>query len=248
MTSVRRALLFSLLERYALTVLAFASNVLLARLLTPSEIGVYSVCMAVVGIAGVLREFGIGSYLIQKREVTRAHLGTAFGLSLVLGVLLPWDLLLTRLRVSPRARMLAGAGAAAVATGVALRSVHPLLSLPSVPEGPRTVLNYACEAAGYGWVNVIAYLGAVVAGLAFAWLGARARLRADARRAAQAGEDDRPSAEDPAVDEAEGPESREDAEGSADVDETEPRDEVPAVDEAEPSADDGPRPRDETTA
>ena len=88
MTSVRRALLFSLLERYALTVLAFASNVLLARLLTPSEIGVYSVCMAVVGIAGVLREFGIGSYLIQKREVTRAHLGTAFGLSLVMGVLL----------------------------------------------------------------------------------------------------------------------------------------------------------------
>ncbi|MCA9654473.1 MAG: hypothetical protein H6712_33060 [Myxococcales bacterium] len=168
--------------------------------------------------------------------------------ALVLGVLLPWDLLLTRLRVSPRARMLAGAGAAAVATGVALRSVHPLLSLPSVPEGPRTVLNYACEAAGYGWVNVIAYLGAVVAGLAFAWLGARARLRADARRAAQAGEDDRPSAEDPAVDEAEGPESREDAEGSADVDETEPRDEDPAVDEAEPSADDGPRPRDETTA
>ena len=49
--------------------------------------------------------------------------------------------------------------------------MHPLLSLPSVPEGPRTALDYACEAAGYGWVNAIAYAGAIAAGIALAWWG-----------------------------------------------------------------------------
>jgi hypothetical protein len=90
--------------------------------------------------------------------------------SLVLVVLWPWDLLLRRLNVSRAGRTLAGIGLAAAATGAALSSVHPLLSLPSVPEGPRTVLNYACEAAGYGWVNGIAFVGAVVTGGVLAWL------------------------------------------------------------------------------
>jgi len=91
--------------------------------------------------------------------------------ALVLVVLWPWDVLLRRLKVSRARRALVGAGLAAAATGAALSSVHPLLSLPSVPEGPRTVLNYACEAAGYGWVNAIAYVGAIAAGGALAWLG-----------------------------------------------------------------------------
>lgn len=94
----------------------------------------------------------------------------AVSAALVLGVLWPADWVLRRLGVARAGRALAGAGLAAVATAVALSSVHPLLSLPSVPEGPRTALNYACEAAGYGWVNAIAYVGAVVTGGVVAWL------------------------------------------------------------------------------
>lgn len=90
---------------------------------------------------------------------------------LVLLVLLPWDWLLRRLGVGWSRRVLAGAALGAVAAGAVLSSIHPLLSRPSVPEGPRTVLNFACEAAGYGWVNAIAYIGAVGAGIALAWWG-----------------------------------------------------------------------------
>ncbi|MCA9707457.1 MAG: hypothetical protein KDK70_16515 [Myxococcales bacterium] len=95
----------------------------------------------------------------------------AVSAALVLVVLLPWDLLLRRIGVAWRVRVLAGGGLGAVAAGGVLVSIHPLLSRPSVPEGPRTVLNYACEAAGYGWVNAIAYLGAIGAGVALAWWG-----------------------------------------------------------------------------
>lgn len=85
MTSVRRALVLSLLERYLLIVLALASNIILARLLTPEQIGIYSVSLAVIGIAQVLRDFGIGNYLIQAKELDEGHVRTAFGLSLIIG-------------------------------------------------------------------------------------------------------------------------------------------------------------------
>lgn len=85
MASVRRALVLSMSERYLLIILSLASNILLARLLTPEEIGLYSVAIALIGIAQVLREFGIGNYLIQVKTLTDDHIKTAFGFSLTIG-------------------------------------------------------------------------------------------------------------------------------------------------------------------
>jgi lipopolysaccharide exporter len=86
MTTVRRALALSFLERYLSIVLALGSNMVLARLLTPEQIGIYSVSLAVIGIAHVLRDFGIGNFLIQEKNLTDDHIRTAFGLSLILGL------------------------------------------------------------------------------------------------------------------------------------------------------------------
>ncbi|MEJ1935934.1 oligosaccharide flippase family protein, partial [Nostoc sp. NIES-2111] len=85
MGTVRGALLISLVERYLLLALALGSNIVLARLLTPEQIGIYSVSMAVLGMAQVLRDFGIGSYLVQARTLDDEQTGTAFGLSMLLG-------------------------------------------------------------------------------------------------------------------------------------------------------------------
>ncbi len=85
-TSVRRALALSFLERYLSVALALASNMVLARLLTPHEIGQYSVTLAVIGVAHVLRDFGIGNYVVQEKQLSELHVRTAFGVSLVLGV------------------------------------------------------------------------------------------------------------------------------------------------------------------
>lgn len=85
MTTIRRALVISLLEKYALIVLTLVSFVLIARLLTPEEIGIYSVSLALIGIAQVVREFGIGNYLVQEKDLTEAKVRSAFGVSLLLG-------------------------------------------------------------------------------------------------------------------------------------------------------------------
>ncbi|MFG6486097.1 lipopolysaccharide biosynthesis protein [Roseateles sp. BYS78W] len=86
MSGVRSALLFSFAERYALIVINLAANLLIARLLTPAEIGVYSVTLAVMSIAQVLRDFGVASYLIQEKELTDDHVRTALGVTLVIGI------------------------------------------------------------------------------------------------------------------------------------------------------------------
>ena len=88
MISVQRALVFSFAERYALIGLSLVSNIVLARLLTPAQIGIYSVSLAVIGIAQVLRDFGIGNFLIQVKDLQVEHVRTAFGISLVIGTVL----------------------------------------------------------------------------------------------------------------------------------------------------------------
>ncbi|MCB1997202.1 MAG: lipopolysaccharide biosynthesis protein [Rhodoferax sp.] len=85
MTSVRRALALSFVERYFTIALALGSNMVLARLLTPEQVGLYSVSLAVIGIAHVLREFGVGNFLIQQKDLSIAHVRTAFGLALAVG-------------------------------------------------------------------------------------------------------------------------------------------------------------------
>ena len=61
MTSVRMSLLISLAEKYSVTVINIGSTLIIARLLSPEEIGVYSVGMAFVAVAHTLRDFGIGN-------------------------------------------------------------------------------------------------------------------------------------------------------------------------------------------
>lgn len=80
--SIRRSLAFSFLEKYASTAINLASTLVLARLLSPTEIGVFSVGAAVVGIMHSLRDFGVTNYLIQEREVDREKLRTAFTVTL----------------------------------------------------------------------------------------------------------------------------------------------------------------------
>lgn len=85
MSSVRRALVLSIAERYALIAISLLGNILIARLLTPEEIGIYSVSLAVIGIAQVLRDFGVGNFLIQEQDLRDDHIRTAFGFSLLIG-------------------------------------------------------------------------------------------------------------------------------------------------------------------
>lgn len=88
MTTVRRAMFFSFLESYLGLALNIVSFTLLARLLTPKQIGVYSVALAIIGVMQVVRDFGLVNFLIQKKELTKEYIASAWGLSILLGSIL----------------------------------------------------------------------------------------------------------------------------------------------------------------
>lgn len=85
MPSVRRSLAVSFAGRYALFPLTLVSYVVVARLLTPEQIGIYSVAAALIGLAQVFRDFGTGSFLIQQKKLSENDIRSALGVSLFLG-------------------------------------------------------------------------------------------------------------------------------------------------------------------
>lgn len=80
----RRSFLFSFGEKYTLLVLNTAGAMVLARCLTPAEIGVYAIGAVLVGMVQVLRDFGVGSYVIQEAELSMEKLRAALGVSMLI--------------------------------------------------------------------------------------------------------------------------------------------------------------------
>lgn len=83
MNSIRKALGYSLLSSNAVTSLQFFGSLIIARLLTPEQIGIFSVAAVVVALAQIVRDLGVSGYIIQVEELTTEILRAAFGLALL---------------------------------------------------------------------------------------------------------------------------------------------------------------------
>jgi O-antigen/teichoic acid export membrane protein len=88
MASVRKSLAISLTERYLVFGLQFISSLVLARLLTPHEFGVYSVAVVLMGFIHVVRDMGVGQYLVQEATLTRQKIRAVAGAVLTVSWLL----------------------------------------------------------------------------------------------------------------------------------------------------------------
>lgn len=62
------------------TVANFALAIILARMLSPDDIGVFSMSAVLIAIAHTFRDFGVSSYLKRERELTDQTISTARGL------------------------------------------------------------------------------------------------------------------------------------------------------------------------
>jgi O-antigen/teichoic acid export membrane protein len=84
LSSIRTSLAYSFLNTNAVTALQFIASLIMARLLSPADFGVYTVAAVFIGIAQLLRDFGVTSYIVQTREFSKEMLRAAFGLMLIL--------------------------------------------------------------------------------------------------------------------------------------------------------------------
>lgn len=69
-------------------VVQFGGIVLLARLLTPHDYGLMAMVTAVVGVAEILRDFGLSSAAIQARQLSREQRDNLFWINTGIGLLL----------------------------------------------------------------------------------------------------------------------------------------------------------------
>ncbi|CAD5375225.1 conserved membrane hypothetical protein [Rubrivivax sp. A210] len=84
----RRALFFSFLDRYSALALSILSSMVIARLLTPADIGVFSVTMVLVAFANSLRDLGAGQYLVQERDLNATRIRAVWTVLLGTGLLM----------------------------------------------------------------------------------------------------------------------------------------------------------------
>lgn len=82
MPSVRRSLAISGIAQIVSFALMMATMVFVSRLLTPHEIGIFSVSVSIIAFGHIFRDFGIGQYLVQAHEVGRDRVRLAFTLML----------------------------------------------------------------------------------------------------------------------------------------------------------------------
>ena len=83
-TTLRRSLLFSFMERYAGIVIGMGMTMASARMLTPADFGVFAVGMSVIMLIDVLRDFGAGTYLVQLEALERSAVRSAFTVSCII--------------------------------------------------------------------------------------------------------------------------------------------------------------------
>ena len=86
--SIRKALAFSFIDRYASLVIGVVSTMVLARLLTPADIGVFSITVVLLSFATTFRDFGAGQYLVQEKDLTPDRIRAVWTLQLSIGALL----------------------------------------------------------------------------------------------------------------------------------------------------------------
>ena len=88
MTSVRKSLFLTFAQNYGAMSFQLGASIFIARLLTPAELGIFSVAAGLVGIAQTVRAFGVPTYIVQEKELTKDRIRSALTLTVLIGWLL----------------------------------------------------------------------------------------------------------------------------------------------------------------
>lgn len=82
----RKAIGISFATQYVELGIQFVSVMVLARILSPSEIGTFSVAAMLMTMLHTFRDFGVIQYIIQERELDRDKLSSVMGVAILLAL------------------------------------------------------------------------------------------------------------------------------------------------------------------
>lgn len=75
---LKRAFVWTGLAQGCTFVLQFAASVVLARLLSPVEMGIYAVAAATLGALSIMHALGLQSFIVRETDLTEEKIATAF--------------------------------------------------------------------------------------------------------------------------------------------------------------------------
>lgn len=88
MSQVKSAFAIAISERGVLIFINLLSYVVIARLVSPEDVGVFSVASAFVALLAIFRDFGSGYYIATTKVLTQDRINAAFTFSLLIGLLI----------------------------------------------------------------------------------------------------------------------------------------------------------------
>jgi O-antigen/teichoic acid export membrane protein len=84
--SIRTSLVWTYAAHLVVFAVTFGSTIIISRLLTPHDLGVFGVGMAISGILGTISLFGIANYLIRDHELSVPTIATGFTVNALLSL------------------------------------------------------------------------------------------------------------------------------------------------------------------
>lgn len=88
-------LLWMIYGKGAYGVLQIVVLAILARLVSPTDFGILSAALIVIGLSAIVSQLGLGPALVQRSELEQRHIDTAFMTSVLIGVALGATIWLT---------------------------------------------------------------------------------------------------------------------------------------------------------
>jgi O-antigen/teichoic acid export membrane protein len=83
-SSVRKALSLSFTQQFVAFAFSFGSVTIISRLLTPSEVGIFSIAAGFVALIHMLRDFGVSEFVVQAPVLDEPLVRTVFTMNLVI--------------------------------------------------------------------------------------------------------------------------------------------------------------------
>lgn len=151
--------------KWAVQVVSWASTLIIARILTPSDFGLMGMAAVYLGLVALVNEFGLTAAILKERSLTEEQIAQLGGFGLGIGVVF---CVLSIGAAVPIARFY---GEPAVRTIIMILSLNFVLT--SLGVLPRSLLARDLQFARLAWINGFSNLAQIAATLVLAVLGFR---------------------------------------------------------------------------
>jgi len=143
--------------------LSWGVTILLARLLTPVDYGLFGMALTVISFLEVIQQFGLGAAIVQRQNLSRPQLNTIF-----------WAVVATSSLVATAAWVSAVPVAAFYReerlVGI-VRALATVLLLAAIGVVPFSLLTKEIDFRRRSWAESTAVVSATIVSLALAWEG-----------------------------------------------------------------------------